>query len=719
MLFAISFLMVLISSYFISCSFAEKNEQNKNYGPTPFLYLLLTIFAQVIITFEALSIFKAINETNVIILNILFLISSIILWNKKHKPIYIPALKTNFIKIFKALKRDKILMIMGFGFVFLIISAIILAIIMPVFGGDALAYHLNRASYWLHQGSLNHFTIADDRNIVMPINSEILYLWNLLFFKNDYGLYFISFFGYIGAIFSIYNILEYFKFSQRKILWTIFIVSSFASVIAEISSSETDILLAGLVLSSITLFLYSLKKINYTMLFFASLAYAIAIGTKTPAIIAFPAVFLALSYFSYQEHKKDFHKPLIIFLALLFLNFLIFASYNYVLNFIDFGNPLGSESARAIHGFRGGIKAFVANFIKYIFMLFDFSGFRYSEYVGEHILKARETILTFLNIPMDLGVEIPDNNTINNRLLNAKVGTGILGFLLFIPSLITSIIMGIIKNNNKKMQAITALAIMFLINLICLSFSIAYMVFSVRFVTFLVVISSPILVISYFKRTNLIKLLVLFFVMSYFMIISLNLAGRGFKDIFHILMLSKTYQQAREQMRCSIYTGFTGKTPLCYIKEYITYLPKNSNIAFFPEALDRTYYIDMLNSHGYKITTLLAELAPDYKYDNYDYIITTDEILISTVIKKQKNNINSNLLNYYNPNSNYGCAYELHNKGFYSETNTEGKIMDSQCYIKPEFFKEKGFTVKQIINFKSDDACHKSYVIIYEKPNKK
>ena len=231
MLFAISFLMVLISSYFISCSFAEKNEQNKNYGPTPFLYLLLTIFAQVIITFEALSIFKAINETNVIILNILFLISSIILWNKKHKPIYIPALKTNFIKIFKALKRDKILMIMGFGFVFLIISAIILAIIMPVFGGDALAYHLNRASYWLHQGSLNHFTIADDRNIVMPINSEILYLWNLLFFKNDYGLYFISFFGYIGAIFSIYNILEYFKFSQRKILWTIFIVSSFASVI--------------------------------------------------------------------------------------------------------------------------------------------------------------------------------------------------------------------------------------------------------------------------------------------------------------------------------------------------------------------------------------------------------------------------------------------------------------------------------------------------------
>ena len=73
------------------------------------------------------------------------------------------------------------------------------------------------------------------------------------------------------------------------------------------------------------------------------------------------------------------------YVLFLIINFAIFSSYNYVLNYIDYGNALGSESARAVHGFRGGIKAFVGNFIRYIFMLFDFSGFRYSEYVGQWI----------------------------------------------------------------------------------------------------------------------------------------------------------------------------------------------------------------------------------------------------------------------------------------------------------------------------------------------
>ena len=377
--------MVFVSSYMIACVAAPKNQHNKLYGPAPFLYFLLTIFAQVVLTFESLSLFKAINEANVIILNIIFLTAASILWFKNDKPLYIPDIKTNFNKIWTALKRDKILMIMAFGFCFLMLTVVLLDAFLPVTGGDALAYHLNRASYWMQQGSLNHFVIADDRNLVMPINSEILYLWNLLFFKTDIGLYFISFIGYIAAIFSIFNILEFFNFTRRRILWTIFILSSFASVIVELSSLETDVLIAGLVLSSITLFLFALKEKKTGLLVYSALAYALAMGTKSPAVIAFPGVFLLLAFFAFKNNKKEFYKPLIAYLIFLFITFMLFSSYNYILNFIDFANPLGSESARAVHGFRGGFKAFVANYIKYFFMLFDFSGFRYSEYVGDHI----------------------------------------------------------------------------------------------------------------------------------------------------------------------------------------------------------------------------------------------------------------------------------------------------------------------------------------------
>ena len=512
-MYYISLLMVLVSSYLTASVLSPKTEENKPYGPAPFLYTLLIMFSQVVLTFEVLSLFKAITEINVLILNAGFFVSSIILWIKKDKPLYIPQIKEKTKEIWKALKRDKILMIMSFGFLFLMLLVILMDAFLPVTGGDALTYHLNRASYWMHQGSLNHFVISDDRNLVMPINSEILYLWNLLFFKTDIGLYYISFIGYIASVFCIFNILEYFNFTKRRILWSIFILSSFASVIVEITSLETDVLIAGLVLISITLFLYALKERKISMLVFSALSYALAMGTKSPAVIAFPGAFLLMSYFAYKSEKKEFYKPLLAYLVFLFITFMIFSSYNYILNFIDFGNPLGSESARAVHGFRGGIKAFIANYIKYIFMLFDFSGFRYSEYVGEHILNARESLLSFLHIPMDLGVEMSDNNEINNRLLNVKTGAGILGFLVFLPSLIVSIVLGICKRHSKKLQVVLVFGLMFLINVACLSFSIAYMVFSVRFLTFLIVLSSPVLVLSYIKKTNLVKLLILFFAM--------------------------------------------------------------------------------------------------------------------------------------------------------------------------------------------------------------
>ena len=725
MLFFISLIMVFLSSYMTGCIAAPKNKDNKLYGPAPFLYILLTMFAQVVLTFEALSLFKAINEVNVLLINVVFLIMSVLMWLKKGKPVYQPAIKQKVAEIWKALKRDKILMIMAFGFCFLMLTVIVLDAFFPVMDGDALTYHLNRSSYWLHQSSLNHFVISDDRNLVMPINSEILYLWNLLFLRNDVGLYFISFVGYIASIFCVYNILEYFKFTRRRILWSIFILTSFASVIVELSSLETDVLIAGLVLSSVTLFLYALKERKTGMLFYSSLAYALAMGTKSPAVIAFPAAFMLMTYFSYRETKKEFYKPLMAYMLFLIVNFVIFSSYNYVLNFIDFGNPLGSESARAVHGFRGGIKAFIANYIKYIFMMFDFSGFKYSEYVGSYIIQARESLLMFLHIPLDLGVEMPDGNEINNYMYSTKSGLGILGCMVFIPALIISLFAG--TKRNKKLNALCAFGWMFLINLACLSFSIAYMVFSVRFLTSFVIIASPLLAISYIRKTNFLKFLILLFVMYYFLILSLNIEGRSFKDTFNILRTSSTISQAREDIRCSISVGFHGKNSYCLIRDnFIAQLPKGTKIAIFPDSVDKTYILDILNSRGYIITTLLPENAPDYNYDCYDYVITTKkEYTISSYLKNKTKDIKPNYTidsngHIHVKNGDFYCLYETHNHGFYTGTIKDNEqVINSQCYISEGFFENRGFNLYRVYDFQNTGLRYQNFVRIYKNASTK
>lgn len=723
MLFLVSFLMVFVSSYILASIFSPKDENNRPKGVYPFLFILLIMFAQIVLTFEVLSLFSAIKEIPVLFFNVMFLLPSFYFWNKCKRPLYIPKFKETLSNFLKALKKDKILRLFAFGFVFFLLTVIFLAIFMPINSSDALVYHLNRASYWLFQGNLNHFVISDDRNLVMPINSEILYLWNLLFFKTDIGLYFVSFIGYLAIIFSVYNILKFLGFSERKKLWAIFILSSFASVIAQVSSLETDVLIAGLVLASITLFLYSLKDNFKLGLYFSALAYALAMGTKTPAVIVLPGVLFLLSVFSFKKYKKGFYKPIGLFLGFLFLNFIIFSSYNYILNFLDFGNFLGSESSRAVHGFRGGVKAYIANYIRYIFMMFDFSGFRYSEYIGEYIVNFKLAIFDFLRIPHELGVEMSDNNEINNRFVTVKTGTGILGFLLFMPAVFWTSILGFLRKTNKKIQSLSVFSWMFFINIACLSGAIAYMVYSVRFMTFIVLLSTPVLALTYIRKTNLFKLLIVFFVMSYFLVMSVNLSGRQHLQLLTLIKKEESISVARDRIRCALYTGFTNKRPMCYVRELIQSKPVGTKIAVFASAMDAMYLINMLNAQGYKIDTLLPELAEKYDLSQYDYVINTDKVLTSTVLLTNTANIKTPYV--VNENGVAGtpeyldsfCMYETSENEFYHESLKNGTVMASRCLINPTFYIKRGFLPDQSLLFPSDIREFKRIVFIYKNKN--
>ena len=721
-MFFVSLILILISSYFVVSVFSPVEKNKKTAG---FLIFLISIFAQVVLSFEILSLFQAINRINILIMHAIFCVISGFFWFKKGMPFYKLAVKETASRILKALKKDKILMIMAFGLLFMLVITIFLNVFLPVSSYDALTYHLNRAAFWMSQGSLNHFDIVDDRNLVMPINSEILYLWVLLFVKKDIGLNFFSFFGYIASVLSIYNILGIFGFCERKKIWTIFMLSAFASVIAEISSVETDILIAGLVLSSITLFLTFLREKSLSLIFFSALAYALAMGTKSPAIIAFPGVFLLMSFFAYRAEKRNCLKPLGIFLGFLFANFVIFSSYNYVLNFIQFQDFLGSESAKAIHGFRGGLKALVANYIRYIFMLFDFSGFRYSEYVGEYITNAKLALFGLLHIPPELGVEMTDDNVINNRLLDVKMGTGLLGFLLFFPGVVISVILPFINKLrgkiSDKINSISAFGWMFLINIFCLSFSIAFMVFSIRFVTFLVVISAPVLVLTYMKKTNLIKLLLLFFAMSYFLIISTNLSSRPVFNVVRVILQHKTFDQAREKIRCSLLVGFEGKMPFCYLRDIVRSTPKGTSWGILPSMNSRLYVIKMLETEGYKVDALIPEKINEYNLSKYDYLVTTDAVLTSSVLLKKtkdtkiKYKINEKGDAYFEKQYPFTCVYADHDShNIYNPDKKNQVIVTSSCYFTKDFFKEKGFDFVKSFNFHSNIMENSNFMTLYE-----
>lgn len=624
-LFIISLVLVFTSVYFITSVIAPKK------SVLGLIYFFILAFAQIVLTFEILSLFTAIKQFWVLGVNALFLAGSAYIWNKKSRPLWSLDYQDFRNKVINSLKLDKSLMWLYVGFCIFIISTVSLNLIMPTVNADAMAYHVARSLFWVLQGSLKHFEVADIRNLCLPINSEILYSWVFLFVKKDVFFGFFSFVGYLMSIISVYKIMELLGYCVRKRLWVIFILSSFSSVIVQASGTETDIIIAGLISSSILLFWYALKNNKKTPIFMGALAYALAVGTKTTAIIAMPGVGLFLIALSVYFKK---YKPLMLFLSFGLINFLIFSSYNYILNYLQFKNFMGSTSFMVVSKNYYGIKGAISNFIKYIFMFIDFTGFRWSDYVGPNIVHFRNTVLTFLHLNYSDGL-YTRSYTVNRTLLEPLMGAGILGFLVYLPCVIWSIVKPLFQRKSKKNWFIFAFAILFILNVCCMSYLIAYMVFSVRFMMSFMVLSAPILIYSYLSKRNPLKYIIIVFSLFYLMGVSTHLWARPFFTVWRIIMKHHSVLYMRRLVECKSYSEIPQYTngTCVLINKLKEDFPKKKKILAFVCTSDNIYYLKLLEYQGYKIDTRRLEDIGSVNFDDYDIVISTDKGQTATFVQ--------------------------------------------------------------------------------------
>lgn len=648
-LFLISFLLVFISSYLLTSVTAPKK------SILGIIYLFLIAFAQLVLTFEVLSLFTAIKEFWVIFSNVIFAGISVYIWNKKSRPLWSLSCKDFKNRVNNSFKLDKSLMWLFVAFMTFIFVTLILNLIMPLTSADAQGYHCARSLFWVLQGSLKHFEVADVRNLCLPINSEILYAWILLFLKKDALLGFFAFVGYLLSLIAIYNILGLMGYCTRKKLWVIFILSSFSSVIVQASGTETDIIIAGLILSSIFLFWYALKNNEKMPIYMASLAYALALGTKTTSIIAIPGVGLLLLALVHmrtrllrnanllEQHTDSSlamtlrgYKSLGLFLGYGLINFLIFSSYNYVLNIIQFHSLSGPASFMVVSKNYFGIKGMISNFIKYIFMFVDFTGFKWSDYVNPQMTLLRNNIITFLHLGYIKDGLYTMPYEVNRLLIEPVMGAGVLGFIVFVPTLLWAIIKPIFKLKSKKTLFIGLFALVFIINLLSLSYLLAYMSYSIRFIMSFMVISSPVLLYSYLSAKNPLKYIIIMFSLFYLICISTHLWPRPFIKIARILVHehhSLTY--LRDVARCKdfdVNPVYTNET--CPLSERIEQKlsPKKKFLAFINTS-NYIYMLKILEFKGYKIDFRLLEDAKNIDFSKYDFVIIPNNAQKATFIK--------------------------------------------------------------------------------------
>lgn len=684
-LFVVSFLLVMISSYFLTSVISPKKNSNG------FLYLPLFAFSQLVLTFEILSLFSAINQVCVLTFNMLFLVVSATVWCKKGKPIWGVDLKSFLNRVKNSFKLDKSLIFLFVGFSVFILTSVFLCSILPVINSDADAYHLARSVFWVINGNLNHFEIPDIRNLCLPINSEILYAWVLLFIKKNLFLGFFSFVGYLMSIVAIYGIMGLLGYCTRKKLWVIFILSSFSSVIVQVSGTETDIIIAGLIMSSIFLFWSGVKENKLMPIFMSSLAFALALGTKTPAIMAIPGVglfFLAQCFYLNKKEPKLLHriKPFGYFLGFGTLNFLVFSSFNYILNYLQFSNIMGHEQLMIVAKNYYGIKAIPANFVKYMFMFFDFTGFKWSDYIGPQIMHIRNAIIGFMHLGYVKDGLYSFNAGPNRTLLEPLMGAGILGFLTYLPCLFWALVKPLFKRKSKKTWTLFCFSILFIINLIVISYLLSYMVYSVRFIMSFIVLSSPILVYSYLSRKNPLKYVIVAFSLFYLIGVSTHLWARPFIHVVSLLAKYNSISKVREISLCRSFDPDENYTNQgCAVRKQIQKkYSKDDRIIIFSNSSDPIFLIATLMFDGYKIDFGNLEDAKKIDFDKYNAVIVSNHGQFSTFVKDyktRKNELKITPKAFITKKGNtVPCMY------FY---NRVAPIKDVpylvQCFITPEF----------------------------------
>ncbi len=622
-LLILSISLVTCSSYFITTFFKSKRVENS------YLYWIITVISQVILSFELLSLFNLINIQAFMAVNIVIFAGSFWVWNFKKRP---TLNKNKIMEFFKdagiALKNDKILMLLAGFFIFASLISLFLAIYAPINLWDSMSYQVARVAFWIQHGTLAHFETNLYRQVIFPPNSELLLMWIMLFIKKDFFLGLVEYGAYLASIFTIYNFLSYLKISMSRNLWTIFIFASLPAVIINSSGTQNHLFLGFLLLASLYLFIYGVYENEKKSLFFSALALGISIGVKSSVFLFLPGIFIAYFFIAIKKQGKNFYKTGLQYISYLIPVFILLSSYFYIMNYLEFAHPLGLKSYIHEHTFMSkGIKSFIANFIRYITVFIDFTGAgQFMQMILSFPVHLLRTVLfSVLGLSADEGLthagDIANNIVLTNiSIHDLRAGLGPVGFLLLLPLLVLSLAKYVFSS-FKKVFLIGICGMIFMVFIIVISAIMGYEIWNNRYFITAAVISAPVFALSYIPGNVVNPKKLFIFAVCVFCFLKIPL----FNELRPVLPVEgrSLLINSREFIRYNSDPAHDS-----HFRDSITYLgtvaPEGSKIGVIT-GYDFWYYQFFAQNQGWEIYPLNPEFLTDEKLKTLDFLLVAGD----------------------------------------------------------------------------------------------
>lgn len=226
---------------------------------------------------------------------------------------------------------------------------------MPVYIADAMSYHLARAAFWLELGSARHFYTNDFRMTEFPPNSSFVSAWIMAFFGRGFAwLHVPQWLAGIALGVGTVALSRSFGLQRAPAVLAGVLVTTAPIVVVQTSTAQNDLIASALTLAALVFAVrFTLAPVDGPdrrgNLVYAGAAFGTALGTKLTALYLVPGVAIALAVLAFRGGDPQAGLRRLLRLGgVLAAGFVLFASYNVVLNLIDFGHPVISAEARKL-----------------------------------------------------------------------------------------------------------------------------------------------------------------------------------------------------------------------------------------------------------------------------------------------------------------------------------------------------------------------------------
>lgn len=241
------------------------------------------------------------------------------------------------------------LWVFGLGVVIIFAFSAVLIWIVPPNNNDSLSTHMSRVAYWLQRGAFFPWPSQRIWQITYPVNMQLQIFWTILFLRNDRIVEIVQWFGALAAVAAVFGLGRLLGATRPQALFAAFLLATFPEIILESTTTQND-LVAGTLFVILIYFLFlGLSQLQQgapgweKSLAMSGLALGLGIGTKQTLLFLLPGLGLALILIGYWGGKKVF-RGLFFWGITGVVAFIGLGLYMFVVNQVNFGNPMGPES---------------------------------------------------------------------------------------------------------------------------------------------------------------------------------------------------------------------------------------------------------------------------------------------------------------------------------------------------------------------------------------